>query len=74
MEKEKLSKTKLLLLTFPAELISIIQACHYANINPIFKVSPVKASIPAIEHGSDIPFDLYDIDEMPDNRQITIEE
>lgn len=57
-----------------AELISIIQDCHYANINPIFKVSPVKASIPAIEHGSDIPFDLYDIDEMPDNRQITIEE
>lgn len=57
-----------------AELISIIQACHYANINPIFKVSAISVSIPAVEHGSDIPFDLYDIDEMPDNRQITIEE
>lgn len=55
-----------------AELIAVTQACHFANINPIFK-KEIIVNIPTREGEVNINFELYDIDELPDNRPITIE-
>lgn len=56
-----------------AELITIAQACHYAQIKPIFKKSPLMINIPYDIKDVNINFELYDIDELPDSRQIIIE-
>lgn len=57
-----------------AELAAIIQACHYAGINPIFNKKPIDFKIPPIKNGKDIQFELYDIDDLPDYKKpITIE-
>lgn len=56
-----------------AELAAIIQACHYAGINPKFSKEPIDFVIPSISNGQEILFELYDIDELPDSKSITIE-
>jgi hypothetical protein len=56
----------------PGELLVVQQACFYAKINPIIKGYTFMGNIPAAKLYKDVPFERFDIDEMPGQGRIKI--